>query len=399
MACGDGGEPVSGRGPVLFYSAWPLGYHNVEAERKANALAAAGFDVVYVAGAGVRNPRLVTVPKVLDRLGRRVVSRRDSAVGLRAATLLVVPPRQVQAVRRLNSAWVGRQLRAAVPDWASALAWVRWPTPELVDALTRDRPAALVYESVDAYHLLHEWTSPWLAIHERAERALVSMADVVVVPGEVLAERYRAMGADVRIVPHGADLFDWSPPRADRSAAVIAFVGTLDYRLDVAVITAIATAHPEWRVRLIGPVQRGFQDGALRRLPNVTIEPPVPNPALGQVLAEVDAVITPYSQDNVGPWLTPVKALEALAAGRPLVSRPLQALLPYGDVVSLADTPEAFVATLERVLAEDSPAEAQRRRSVAEANAWASRLEQVVAIADEVLASRGRSDDKVPEHG
>lgn len=382
--------------PLLFYSAWPLGYHNVEAERKAEALAGAGYDVVYVAGIGTRNPRLVTLPKLLDRVGRRLrprprpVGGRAPAGQLRTAALLVVPPRQVAAVRRLNSAWVGRQLAQAIPDWYRAVAWVRWPTPELVDVLARAKPAAVVYECVDAYHRLPEWTGPWLGIHERAERQLVAVADVVVVPGEVLAERFRGWGADVRVVPHGVELFDRSPPRPDCRRATIVFVGTLDFRLDVAVLRRIAGAHPGWRLRLIGPVQRGFRPSSVTDLANVTVEPPVPHDRLGPVLAGADAVVLPYTEENLGRWLTPVKALEALAAGRPLVAPPLPSLSEHAAVVYFARTPGEFVSQLERALADDGEERARRRRAVAESNAWDTRLPELVGIVDEVLEGRRR---------
>ncbi len=286
----------------------------------------------------------------------------------------------------MNRRWVEAQTGRAVPDWDRSLAWVRWPTPELVDVLARRRPAAVVYESVDAYHLLPEWTERWLAIHERAERQLVDIADVVVVSGEILADRYREWGADVRVIPHGVDLFDWGPPRADRAAAVLAFIGTLDFRLDVGVVRGIAQARPQWRVRLIGPVQRGFRPDTVGDLPNVSVEDPVPHARVGEVLSAVDAVITPYSQAHSGPALTPVKALEALAAGRPLVSRPLAGLVPYGDVVSFATSADEFVEVLDRVLADDDLDAARRRRAVAEANSWDVRLRQVVDVAEEVLA-------------
>ncbi|MFN2608057.1 MAG: glycosyltransferase [Acidimicrobiales bacterium] len=380
---------------MLFYSAWPLGYHNVEAERKAVALAEAGFDVLYVAGIGTRNPRLSRLAKVADRLGRRLLPSSPRSAppssrvdGLRTAGLLVIPPRQWSVLRRLNRAWVGRQLRAAVGDWERAVAWVRWPTPELVDLLERRRPAAVVYESVDAYHLLPEWTPSWLAVHERAERALVAIADVVAVSGEVLAGRYRAWGADVRVIPHGVDLFERKPPRPDRAVPVLGFVGTLDFRLDVALLRGIARARPHWRVRLVGPVQWGFRRASVADLPNVTIEPPVAHADLGRLLGQLDVVVTPYVREHSGPVLTPVKALEALSAGRPLVSRPLPSLLPYADVVAFADTADEFVEEVERALAGDDEAAVARRRTVAEANDWGTRLAQVVALVDEVAGGR-----------
>jgi glycosyltransferase involved in cell wall biosynthesis len=376
--------------PLLFYSAWPLGYHNPEAERKAVGFAVGGFEVVYVAGVGIRNPRLSSLRKLshhaAGKLHNRSGSRTISDVpGLSSSSLLVLPPRQLATARRLNTTWLERQVRRAVPRWEEAVAWVRWPTPELVDFLVRRPPATVVYECVDAYHHTPGVTGRWAAVHEQAERALVERAAAVVVPGEVLAERYRSWGADVRVIPHGVELFPWRDSRMRSGRPVIGFVGTLDYRIDVAVVRHIARCRPDWHLRFIGPVQEGFSSGVLADLANVTVEPPVPNGHLGEVLAGFSAGLMPYRSSLVYRAMTPVKTLELLAAGLPAVARRSPALEPYGDLLYLATTQEEFVTQLERALAEDSPQLARRRRDTAEANTWDHRLDELRALVAELL--------------
>lgn len=382
---------IDGR-PLLFYSAWALGYHNPEAERKALALAADGWDVVYVAGIGIRNPGRENLRKAGRLLtagvrGRAPAQRpaREAARRLRTASLLVAPPRQLAPLRRLNARWVERRLRAAIDDWPRALVWVRRPTPELNAALRRLRPAGVVYECVDAYHLSPGIVGRWRALHDAAERELVGLAAAVVTPSEVLARHLRGQGAErVEVVPHGVELWDWRPPRPREErlrSAVIGFAGTLDRRLDGAVLRAVARAHPEWRIRLVGPVQEEFEQDAVADLANVTVEPPVPYERLGELLASFDAGIMPYHDDEFFRHMTPVKNLELMAAGRPAVARRSPALEPYAGVLAFATTPGEFVAALERALAEDSPELAARRRAVAEGASWERRFDELRRIA------------------
>jgi glycosyltransferase involved in cell wall biosynthesis len=382
---------------VLFYSAWPLNYHNQEAARKAQGLADGGHDVVYVAGVGTRNPGLSNIPKLVDRVSRKVRNRPaalGTVAGVRSASVLVLPPRQFGVVARMNSSWLGRQLQRAVPRWDDAVAWVRWPTPELVEFLYRRPPAAVVYDCVDPYYRSPGLTGRWAAPHERAERALAALAGAIVVPGEVLAERFRAWRAsDVRVVPHGVDLFPWSPRDPSRNTAVIGFVGSLDYRIDVRAVRRIAEAHPEWRVRLVGPVQEGFTPTSFADLSNVTVEPPVPYRELGATLCQFDVGLMPYIE---GPYYSyrgtnPVKNFELMAAGRPAVAAPSPALLPYADLLYFADSPEEFVRETERALAEDSAELAGRRRACAESNTWDMRNADLRALVDELLSRPRRT--------
>lgn len=382
------------RGSVFFYAGWPLGYHNQEAERKARAFAAAGRDVVWVTSIGFRNPRVSSAGKLVDRV-RRKVSARGSAPApakaaapgpaVRSAGIIVAPPRQVPAIRRANAAWLERQLRDVVPVWSQTVAWVRNVTPELVDALPRVKPAAVVFEAVDAYHLTPGVTGSWVSIFDDAERRLVAMADRLVVSNGSLADRYESWGAAVRHVPHGVDLFPWKQRQADAGRPItLGFLGVLDVRLDTEVIRHVATARPDWRVRLIGPVENGFDPASVADLANVAVEPPVPHAQIGARLAEFDLGFLAYADIPVYRHMSPLKNLELLAAGRPVVARPTVELDRYVDVTYFASTPAEFLAQAERALAEDSPERARERRAIAEASAWGPRLAELVGILDEV---------------
>jgi glycosyltransferase involved in cell wall biosynthesis len=386
---------------VLFYAGWPLGYHNQEAERKARAFAAAGRDVVWVTSVGFRNPRPSSAAKAADRLvgvlrhGPRRAPAADGDDSVRAAALLVAPPRQVPAVRALNTRWIARQLRHVVPDWGDTVAWIRNVTPELVDALPRLRPRAIVFEAVDAYHLTPGVTGRWVPLFEAAERELVQRADRVLVTNASLAPRYEAWGAEVLHVPHGVDLFPWRP-RTAGTAPTLGFLGVLDRRLDIDVIRHVAQQRPSWRIRLVGPVEPGFDPARLRDLSNVAVEPPVPHSEIGERLAEFDAGLLAYADLPVYRHMSPLKNLELLAAGRPVVARPTVELERFADHVYFASTPQEFLAQAERALAEDSDERARRRRAVAVQHAWEPRLAQLVSVLEDVAPSGERAGEGAP---
>ncbi|MDQ3648619.1 MAG: glycosyltransferase [Actinomycetota bacterium] len=381
------------RRSLLFYSGWGLGYHNPEAERKAAAFARAGYDVAYVAGLGIRNPRLSSAPKLVSRVRAKLAPSMPSASppppGVRSVALAVVPPRQQRVLRRVNAAWLGRQVRGVVPSWQYAVAWIRWPTPELVDWLKRDPPAALVYECVDAYDHTPGITGRWEAIFRAAEDELVALADAVVVPGPALAERFSGR-ARVVTVPHGTELFSWTYPPPRNSRPITAgFVGTLDYRLDMAWIRRIAEERPDWRVHLAGPHQEGFSPRELRDLANVELAPPVAFAELGPVLAGFDVGVMPYRDHPHVRSMTPVKNLELMAAGRPAVARPSPALEQYAEWLYFARTADQFVAQAQRAVDEDSLERARARRAVAESSSWERREADLIALLEELEVGPG----------
>jgi len=378
---------TSPRGPLLFYNDWPLGYANQEAERKARGFAEAGYDVTYVTGAGIRNPRLTRASKLFGHAYRALREGSSPATptdNVLARTLLVCPPRQWSLMCRANVRWVEHQLLRAIPRWSQAVVWVRHPTPELVAALARRPPAALVYEVVDAHHDGPGITGVWREIFERAERQLVARADLVIVSNAPLAPRFTAQGAVVQHAPHGVDLFEWRLPDHGKKV-VLGFLGVLDGRLDFDVLRHVAEVRPDWCVRLLGPVEPGFEPACLAGLPNVTIEPPVPHDRIGEVLAEFDIGLLAYADLPAYAGGFPLKLLELFAAGRTAVVRPNATMTDVADLVYFASTPGEFVRQIERALKEDGPEAARARRRVAEARSWSQTMETLQRLLADVL--------------
>lgn len=378
---------------LLLYGGYPLGYHNVECERKALAFQAVGMDVIYTTGVGLRDPRPSSLGKAAGILASKVGARVRGPSGAAGPTslhevpLVVSPPRSRGPMPALNARWLERQLRRHLHRPEHAVFWVRYPSPELVAALDRLAPLGIVYECLDAMHESPGTSGRWRERFDVAERALVERADVVVVPQEGLAQRFRSWGADVRIIPHGVDLFpSHHVPREGRSVdAVIGFVGTLDYRLDIGILETIARARPRWTLRLHGPRSEGFDPRPLHDLDNVVIGPPVPYDELGATLSAFDVGILPYFDDAFYLGMSPVKNLELLAAGLPVVARPAPALEPFADFVRFASTSQAFLDQLEAAIASDTVEEAEARRARAGQWTWTQHHTTLIALVEGLL--------------
>ena len=375
---------------VFFYSAWPLGYHNPEARRKAERLAAEGYDVTYVAGVGTRNPSLSSLPKLVNRALSKVRlgnGARESFGSIRTAAVVVLPPRHLQTLARLNERWLHHQISKAVPQWNDGVAWIRWPTQELVRVVERARPRLLVYESVDSNHISPGITGRWVQTFEQAERRLVELADLVVVPSGALAARYQAWGSQPYVLPHGVDLGEWRAERRPTQRPTLGFVGTLDYKLDTTLIRDIARMRPSWTVRLIGPVQEGFPGAPLSDARNVKLEPPVPPGQVAALNATFDVGILPYKATEHYRFSAPLKGLELLAAGTPVVARPNAELAKLGDLIQFASTADDFVKVSEDVLSGESEEVATRRRAAGEARTWDRRLDEMVELLRNTLST------------
>ena len=149
---------------------------------------------------------------------------------------------------------------------------------------------------------------------------------------------------------------------AGRSKPVVGVIGQINQRIDVATMTALATRHPDWTLVFIGPLVRERVDvSMLESLPNVRFLGLKPAADLPRYLKSIDVCLIPYIVDDHTRYMHPLKTLEYLAAGRPVVSTPLPALSIYEEHVALAGDTGTFIAAVERALTEDSPAKRAAR--------------------------------------
>ena len=211
----------------------------------------------------------------------------------------------------------------------------------------------------------------------RQEIRIVGQADVVAAVSPQLAERWAGFGASPVVIPNGC----WPikvgeqaalPEPKDLPHPVVGLIGQLSDRIDLSVLNAIADAG--FSLLIVGPLDPRWQQQRFKELVNrshVYYTGPVPAEAVPSYLAAIDIGITPYRDTPFNRASFPLKTLEYLGAGVPVVStnipaaRWLRADLTRGEqarwadrIMMLASNSADFVNAIRRVAASDSPAAA-----------------------------------------
>lgn len=367
------------KGDLLLYSDFPFGYHNAEAEEKAARFAARGWRVVYVEQLGIRNPRL----------GHALRALRRARTPPRAAPFEVVspkllPPRRAPGIDAFNERWLARQLLRHVRDPAATVLWVRFPTPELV-ALVEGRPwRAVVYESVDDHAAGPGMTARLGRVLRAAEERVLARADVVFAWSEPIRERLAARHPNVLLATAAADLEPFRPVAdssgEDRTAV---FAGALGFRFDERLAAEVARHLPDWTFLFVGPADEDASR-ALAGLPNVQLSGRFEHRELPALLARAAVGVIPYRRNAFTDTLVPVKLVEYLAAGRPVVSTPMRAAEGFADVVTFAADADAFARAVRAAARDDSPEARRRRVAYARPYSWERRIDELEAAIEAV---------------
>jgi glycosyltransferase involved in cell wall biosynthesis len=264
-------------------------------------------------------------------------------------------------------------------------------------------PLAVVYDCMDELSLFRG--APRELIDREAR--LLAAADLVFTGGQSLYEAKREKHPRVHPFPSSIDAEHFRrarpsseerPEPADQAGIPgprMGYFGVIDERLDLDLLAAVAEARPDWNIVMVGPVVK-IDPESLPRHSNLHWLGMKSYPELPEYLAGWDVALMPFALNESTRFISPTKTPEYLAGGRPVVSTPIRDVVkPYGEsgLVEIADSPEAFVAAIERALAL-AVAEDDRESWLRQVDehlshgSWSRTWQQMSELIDAAAASR-----------
>lgn len=225
----------------------------------------------------------------------------------------------------------------------------------------------------------------------RARTSNLRSADLTVAVTEELAAILRRSGHPAGVLANGchpalfADVDRLVPATTTLASPVAGVVGQLNDRLDIGLLEAVARSGTS--VLLVGPryeeqPQTIARLDGLIELDNVEWVGRQPFEDLPSWMAAIDVGLTPYLDTPFNRASAPLKTLEYLAAGLPVVSTDLPAARALDTAhVRLARTSHGFVDEVNEALRESgTPAARAERREIARGQSWAARAEQLESM-------------------
>ena len=225
---------------------------------------------------------------------------------------------------------------------------------------------------------------------------IVDAADVVIASNPLVADAHATPDRDVRLIPFGCDAEGFEsdgPCAADvhLPRPALGVIGRFNSRTDLDLLFAVAD---RGRLLLVGPVDRAFDTARFRRLVELPSVQWVGAKPYGDIPAYyrcIDVGLVAYVDTVFNRGSFPLKLLEYLAAGLPVVSTELPATRWLDtDLIRTASDERGFVEAVDRALQEGAdPTMVERRRAFAREHSWRSRALSLDKVA---VQSRIRVD-------
>lgn len=211
------------------------------------------------------------------------------------------------------------------------------------------------------------------------EKALISVADHLVVVSEVLQKKWQSF--DPVICSQGVDFDLFASPRSSLltySPPVIGFWGTLEAWVDLSFFCYLAQNLPNATLLILG---RSTVDvSVLRQYPNIHLKGVVPYHTLPSYGQHWDVSILPFKDNAITAACDPLKIYEYLALGKPIVSTTIPSISHLSDVIDFADTKEDFLQAVKVALSGGGEKTQTRQMLAKEQFSWHTKAKQLLAL-------------------
>lgn len=357
----------SKRAPLLLYSqvAWDTVWQRPQEE----ALGLSKF-----------RPVVFVSPVQVHELVLRLKGRWQFLRRLENGRLVVLSPiilsgeYRSAAIRRVNR-WIMKAITRPLASCDKLLYMTNSPfTTYLAEHVKAD---GIAYDIIDDFCAF-----AWAPKEGRESQAkLISMADMAFAGTGFLKSKFEDQLHGLEFLPSGVRFSSMTEPKPEPDDLRnlphprILYIGTLNDRLDADLFTALAQKFRHGSLVAVGPRHGTF---ALRKSPpNLHFLGLKPHDQLPGYYQHCDLGIMPFADNDAAKAINPIKTLEYLACGLPVLSTPVPDVIKYYPNVVRTEKPAAWPQAAEELLSSDSPDARRERVEFAKNRDWSSLINAI----------------------
>jgi glycosyltransferase involved in cell wall biosynthesis len=305
---------------------------------------------------------------------------QDQERNLIVLSPLILPGHYRSRPIYLFNCWLIRQL---LSRWLKALPKIycvtdspfAWPVLRSLFFVGDQRSAKLArlhYDVIDDFPSF-KWAPKW---SRDGDNALLQHADSVTTGTYELWHLHRQRRSDAEFIPCGVDYDSFNkpagPPPPDLASLPppwIGYIGSVSDRLDYDLLTAIAERFPDASVVLVGPVR--MNEDRLPRRPNIFYLGLKAHAELPRYAQNFAVGLIPFLVNESTTKLNPVKTLEYLAAGIPVVSTAIPDVMRFcSDAVYIANNHEEFLRMVREAIEQPDIERIRNGVDLARTSSW-----------------------------
>lgn len=383
---------VMAKKDILFFSSddWNSGLKT--SKYHLSTRLARGNRVMFINSLGLRSPTFSKsdARKIFVKLRGYFKGVQKVRNNLYVYTPILIPFQSFAFIRLLNKCFLLWQFRWLMVRYGITQPDIWTFLPNTVDLVTKLPRRKLIYYCVDDMSAFQGVAADVIL---RQDEDLTRKADEVFAVSEELYRQKKQWNPRTHYSPHGVDFDLFNQACRDGSikkpedlknikGPIIGFYGLIsgDW-IDYGLVEYLAQNRPQWSLVLIGKIDRRG-DAKLPQRDNIHYLPVKPYEELYRYSRFFDVAILPFNINPLTMRSHPLKILEYLSAGRPVVSVNIPETEKYARVIAVASDHADFLDKIENYLRHDQPEQQKARVELAATNSWDKRFDEIQNIVD-----------------
>lgn len=245
------------------------------------------------------------------------------------------------------------------------------------------------------------------------EHTLLRHADVVFCGGRKMRDKRLPVNPNSHFFGTGVDIahfgkvrgkdLDVAPEIAALKGPVLGYFGVVDERIDYDLLAKLADARKDWHVVMVGPTAK-VDPREFPQRPNLHFIGGRSYDQLPALTKGFAVCMMPFALNAATEFINPTKALEYMAAGRPVVSTAINEVKSnFSSVARIAQTHQEFITWCVRETESPSVARIQAGLRLAADNTWEANIAKMethiahaAAKRESAATSRSTSPSTLP---
>jgi glycosyltransferase involved in cell wall biosynthesis len=213
------------------------------------------------------------------------------------------------------------------------------------------------------------------------EKKLLGVADVVFCGGQKMRRKRLPLNSNTHFFGTGVDIEHFGAALSDdlavapeiaalNGAPVLGYFGVIDERIDYDLLAKLADARADWHIVMVGPTAK-VNPADFPQRPNLHWIGGRTYAQLPALTKGFSVAMMPFALNAATEYINPTKALEYMAAGRPVVSTALDEVkMNFGAVARIATDHDEFISLCAAEVQKPSRSRVAKGLRLAADNTW-----------------------------
>lgn len=220
----------------------------------------------------------------------------------------------------------------------------------------------------------------WVSKENRIEeKQFVLNSKSVFCSSKNLISKFAKYHPNLILLENGVNLSIFNNyPREWSHSKIVGYIGSIDDRLDINLLTFLIEKNKDYKFQFIGRVMDENIKFNLCKFPNVEFIPAVSASRLPEYISKFSIGLIPFVKNSFTENIFPLKVNEYLSLGVPVISTSFSDLSSLESIIKIAENPFNFHEEMNKEISSDSSDKIINRISFARLQSWQNKAEKML---------------------